>query len=326
MDGDQLLAPFERLLADICPPAEVRAIEAGGEAVPMWRAFEESGFLDSLVPEASGGAGLSLSDIAPLLEALGRHAVPLPVAETMVARVLLTHAGIVGPRGPIVLATASTQPTWPVPLAGSASHALVDRGDELLLVRLSSAAVHPTGVFRGLSAYPCWQDLPPGPTAPPVEGGLRPIAAVLRAAAIAGAADRVLGMTITHAGDRVQFGKPIGRQQAVQQQLAQMVEQVVAARIAARMGCADGLPPKRLSAAIAKQVASTAAVQVAAIAHAVHGAIGISQEHDLPLYTRRLHEWRLADGSESYWAKIVGQARVAEAGMPSVDFLRERIA
>lgn len=92
MDGNELLEPFVRLLADVAPPEAVRAVEAGQGHDMMWQAFEASGFLDALVPEAAGGAGLALSDVAPLLMALGAHAVPVPVAETMVARALLAAA------------------------------------------------------------------------------------------------------------------------------------------------------------------------------------------------------------------------------------------
>jgi alkylation response protein AidB-like acyl-CoA dehydrogenase len=62
--------------------------------------------------------------------------------------------------------------------------------------------------------------------------------------------------------------------------------------------------------------------QVAAIAHALHGAIGITQEFDLQIYTRRLHEWRLADGSEIYWNRVVGRALLARPGQSASDFVR----
>ena len=45
---------------------------------------------------------------------------------------------------------------------------------------------------------------------------------------------------------------------------------------------------------------------MAEAAHAVIGAIGISAEHDLQLYTRRLHAMRLAHGSESHWQRVLG--------------------
>jgi alkylation response protein AidB-like acyl-CoA dehydrogenase len=128
-------------------------------------------------------------------------------------------------------------------------------------------------------------------------------------------------MTVDYAGQRSQFGKPIGRQQAVQQQLAVMAEQAVMARMAARIGCAGGFPPDPAAAATAKLVSSMAANEVGSIAHAVFGAIGLSAELDLHLYTRRLIEWRLADGSEGYWARMLGGERIRGC-LSSLDALR----
>ncbi|MCT2558801.1 acyl-CoA dehydrogenase family protein [Tsuneonella sp. YG55] len=133
---------------------------------------------------------------------------------------------------------------------------------------------------------------------------------VLLAAAISGAADRVLDMTTAYAGERSQFGKPIGRQQAVQQQLALMAEEVVAIRMAVQLA-ADCDWPTAERAALAKAVAAMHAPHVASTAHAVHGAIGISAEHDLQLYTRRLHAWRLEEGGETAWSIALGRALLA---------------
>lgn len=319
MDGNELLEPFVRLLADVAPPEAVRAVEAGQGQGMMWQAFEASGFLDALVPEAAGGAGLALSDVAPLLMALGAHAVPVPVAETMVARALLAAAGTAAPDGPILLVPNAG--ALPVPLAITARWALVEESGSLRMANIEAAT--PTGVAGDLSG---WLRLAEGGTTlrAPSEG-LLPLAAVLRAAAIAGAADRLLSMTVAYANDRVQFGKPIGKQQALQQQLALMAELAVAARLAAQLGCASGLPPALQAAATAKQMASSAAADIAAIAHAVHGAIGISAEYDLQLLTRRLHSWRLADGSESVWATRLG---LMQLGQPAstLDFIRQATA
>jgi alkylation response protein AidB-like acyl-CoA dehydrogenase len=63
-----------------------------------------------------------------------------------------------------------------------------------------------------------------------------------------------------------------------------------------------------MSAAAAKSRASEAAVSVANTGHALHGAIGVTAEYDLQLYTRRLHEWRLAHGSEAWWNLKLGHA------------------
>ena len=67
--------------------------------------------------------------------------------------------------------------------------------------------------------------------------------------------------------------------------------------------------------------ASEAVPQVANTAHALHGAIGVTEEYDLQLYTRRLHEWRMAHGSEAHWNVLIGQ-RVLAADVSIVDFVR----
>jgi len=324
MDSHELLDPFDKLLADVAAPARTREIEAGKPVNELWETLQESGFLDALTPEDAGGVGLSLHDAAPLLQALGRHAVAAPVAETMVARALLGREGIECPDGPIVLAPLHSFRSAVTPLARVATHALVQVDETLVLTPLAAATLVETGVHHSLAGVLSWDSAPAGPPIPAPAVGLRAIAAILRACAIAGAADRLLEMTTAYARDRVQFGKPIGKLQAIQQQLSVMAEQVVAARLASQLGCAGGLPPGLEAAAVAKQVTSIAAVPVAEIAHAVHGAIGISEEYDLQLYTRRLHEWRLADGSESYWAGVLGAARLEAAEQTSVDFIRAK--
>ncbi|ANI79619.1 MULTISPECIES: acyl-CoA dehydrogenase family protein [Sphingobium] len=305
MDMSELIDPFARLIEDICTPAAIREIEQGGDTAAMWKAFLESGFLDALVAEESGGAGLSLSDAASLIALLGRHAVPLPVGDTMVARALLAAAGVEAPEGPIAIATGAGA----APFAAVATHILSGAPDAPVV---TPANVEPTGVPHDGGAYVSGLD----------GKALRPIAAALRALLISGAAERVMEMTVAYANERVQFGKPIGKQQAVQQQLSVLAEQAVAARIAAAIGARAGLRPKLVDAAIAKHGTSLAAGQIAAIAHAVHGAIGISEEYDLQLLTRRLHGWRLADGSEGYWAGVLGELRMAEPAKPTADFIR----
>ncbi|MCP1471758.1 acyl-CoA dehydrogenase [Sphingobium sp. OAS761] len=305
MDMSELIDPFARLIEDVCTPAAIRAIEEGGNTAPMWAAFTDSGFLDALVAEELGGASLSLADVAPLIALLGAHAVPLPVADTMVARAILAGAGLEIPAGPVAIATG----TGPAPFGAVAAHILSGTPQAPVLTDARGQA---TGVHHDVDAYISGLD----------GAVLRPVAAIIRALLISGAAGRVMDMTVAYANERTQFGKPIGKQQAVQQQLSVLAEQAVAARIAAAIGARSGLFPRMLDAAIAKHGASLAAGQVSAIAHAVHGAIGISEEYDLQLLTRRLHGWRLSDGSESYWADVLGGLRIADRHAPTVDFIR----
>jgi acyl-CoA dehydrogenase len=156
---------------------------------------------------------------------------------------------------------------------------------------------------------------------------LRTLQATVMSAQLAGALGAVFERTLAHANERQQFGRAIGKFQAIQHQLSVMAEEVFAARMAAQIGCwADGagdpLVPDRLRVATAKARCSEAALQVASLAHAIHGAIGFTREFDLQLFTRRLHAWRQAAGGESYWQRVLGQALVDDAQGPLLHTLQ----
>ena len=317
---DELLQPFVRMLNEIAAPSVLRGMETGDATDGFWGAIQESGVLDLLVPEDKGGLGLSLADAAPFISALGARGLQLPVAETIIARGLIAASRDELPEGPIALAS-SLGANQICPGALAAEWILADAGNALALFRSKTLSLEPTGVAGALAARVSMNGADAAMTLSRPKDGLRPIAALTRALQIAGAADRLLEMSAAYVNERVQFGKPIGRQQALQQNLAIMAEDAVAARIAAQLGAASGMPPNLAAAAVAKATASSVAPRIAATAHAVHGAIGISAEFDLQLLTRRLHEWRLADGAETYWANLLGGARM-ESASGSVDFIR----
>jgi alkylation response protein AidB-like acyl-CoA dehydrogenase len=140
---------------------------------------------------------------------------------------------------------------------------------------------------------------------------------------MAGAMDRILDMTVRYASERAQFGRPIGKFQAIQQQLSVLAELTSASRMAAELGCTGPEPllPLPLSAAVAKARASEAAETVVKIAHAVHAAMGITAEYDLQIYTRRLIEWRTDYGSAGYWNRRVGDSVLASDASSTLDFM-----
>lgn len=289
-------------------------------APAFWTAVRESGVLDLLIPEDAGGLGFSLAEAAPFISALGARGIQHPVAETIIARGLLGEAGVDAPEGPIALATSLGQ-SQVCPGALAAKWLLMDTGGTLALVCAEHLSREPTGVAGDLLARISSDGLKATCSLPRPVHGLRPVAAVMRALQIAGAADRLLAASAEYANERVQFGKPIGRQQALQQNLAIMAEDAIAVRIAAQLGAASGLPPTLAAAAVAKATASAASPRIAATAHALHGAIGVSAEFDLQLLTRRLYAWRLADGSKGYWCGALGGARMDKA-RSSVEFVR----
>ena len=98
---------IEAILRDQSGPDAIRASETSisGRARPaVWSALEEAGFLELLAPEDDGGAGLTLAALAPIFTAFGRHALPVPAAQSIAARALLRDTGVRAPAGMMTLA------------------------------------------------------------------------------------------------------------------------------------------------------------------------------------------------------------------------------
>lgn len=320
----ELIDAFDKQLATLSTPSVVRTSESGGLDAALWAELEASGFLDALVAEEAGGAGLPMEGLSALFELGGRYLVPAPLAETIAARALLARAGAAAPEGPVLLVTAhgtgGALNARAVPFGRVAKWALVDTGTEVKLLPVEGARGEATGT---LGCNLAWA---PSAKAEAViarpANGLRPLSAALRSCEIAGTLGSTLEMCVAYCGDRRQFGKPIAAFQAVQQQLAVAAEQILVAQMSAAIGCSGGLDVPVELAAISKQGTSAAAATVAAIAHGIHGAIGISAEYDLQLHTRRLYEARMADGSESYWAEKMAASRLESPAATTVDFLK----
>jgi acyl-CoA dehydrogenase len=142
---------------------------------------------------------------------------------------------------------------------------------------------------------------------------LRARFALARAVQLAAALEQVLAWTVQYAGERQQFGRPLGKFQAIQMELAQMAGEVTAvtALTDAAVQALDRGGNVVPAAAAAKVRAGSAVEVVARLAHQVHGAIGFTQEHKLHHLTRRLWSWRDEAGSERHWAQVLGAGLLA---------------
>jgi hypothetical protein len=268
-----------------------------------------------------------------IFAACGRQALPLPLAHTLMLRAALGQAGVAAPRGALAIASASRiTPDGEVvcqgvPFGRVAEWVLAFAPDQAWLLPLAAAERRDSGVHGSLQAHLRWPRRPEAALPLPAPVSWRHVGAVLGAAMMAGALNKVLEMTLVYANQRAQFGKSIGKFQAVQQQLSVLAEQVFAARMAAQIGCVSPNPwPLPLRAAAAKARAGEAAERVVAIAHAVHGAIGITAEYDLQLLTRRLQEWRIDFGAAPYWHAQLGRALLAAPAGTVLDFLLAELA
>jgi acyl-CoA dehydrogenase len=196
--------------------------------------------------------------------------------------------------------------------AGDPWPALEESGFLDLLAEASLEEVFPLALVVGAKAQaPDVLDVMARRLADPVP---RALAATLAAGEMAGALQAVQALTADYALTRKQFGREIGKFQAIQHQIAVMAEEVMAARMAAQaafVGAPSEVSERR--AAAAKIRCNQAAARVSAIAHAVHGAIGVSDEFVLHHHTRRLRALSLAHGGESWWAAQLGDWALSEA-------------
>ncbi|SMH27681.1 acyl-CoA dehydrogenase [Mesorhizobium australicum] len=142
--------------------------------------------------------------------------------------------------------------------------------------------------------------------------------AAARSMQIAGALERMLLITAGYVTERRAFERTISKFQAVQHSVAQLAGEAAVALSAAAsaaealeslLGEGRGFDDAELvlEIASAKIRAASAARKGAAIAHQLHGAIGVTSEHILHRLTLRALAWRDDYGNESEWSLLLGQ-------------------
>lgn len=331
-----------RIFQDLCDPQTVNNAADDSWKDPLWAALEEAGLTAGFVAEEFGGAGIEVSDACEILRVAGRFAVPVPLAETMIAGWLLAQAGIGFPGGR--LSVAPTRETdilsmdasntlqgtaRGVPFAKDANAfaVLAERDGANVIACVDAMACHVAGglslandpkddvVFDSARATDVIE-APQGFDA----DALLMMGALARSCEMAGALETMLDISVTYSQDRVAFERPISKFQAVQHNLARLAGEVAAA-VCAAGSAADALQRAGtfdeevfFEIAAAKIRVGEAAGEGAAIAHQVHGAIGFTMEHILQRYSRRVWSWRDEFGSESTWAVRLGEAMAAKGG------------
>lgn len=341
-EHDLLQATLERLFSEEVTRHVRQSAEAGASPDGLFLALSRNGLLHATASEAAGGAGGTLMEEFAVLRWAGRFAAPGPLAETMLAGRLISAAGRAIPDGALAFGAGQRErplrlyragPNWKLDgdapnVAWDAAAArialLAQTGDGWALAILAPDGIRRTdhaamsGEPRSDLAFRNFSLGAGNVALLPQDWDFRRAereAALQRSALMAGALEAVLAMAVGYANDRIQFGRAIGKFQAVQQMLAQLAGEVAAALAiaehACRTACLD--PGAELPVAAAKARVGEAAGKGAAIAHQTFGAIGFTQEHDLHCYTRRLWTWRDEAGNEAYWQEKLGRA-VLKAG------------
>ncbi|MGM7648753.1 acyl-CoA dehydrogenase family protein [Nocardia sp. JW2] len=141
--------------------------------------------------------------------------------------------------------------------------------------------------------------------------------ALARGLQVCAALDRILDMSVTHASERVQFGRPLAKFQAVQTLVADIAAQASLARAATEAALAAALRTDwqgeelNFLVAVARSCAGHATSVVVRNAHQVHGAMGTTLEHRLHEFTGAALAWRSEFGSVSYWDDKLTTAALA---------------
>ncbi len=236
----QFTASLHDMLADAGVPAATRCWADGDRApgLAVWRALAGLGVTALAVPERDGGLGASFADVVVACAELGHHAVPGPVAESVAAVPVLlaslpgaaaagAFAGVdravpwlAGLAAGELIATAALPPWLPWAVdTDAAGLVLLAEGDVL---RLATPGARHRSVDPGRSLSPVTggQVLARGPGVAGAVARALDAGALACAAQLLGAGRALLEASVRHAGQRVQFGRPVGAFQAVKHRLA----------------------------------------------------------------------------------------------------------
>ena len=329
-DGMSLVAgTCERMFRDCALPQAIALDPESGEwRGALWSALEETGLATAWVPEEAGGAGASVREGFEALRAAGRHAAAAPLADTLVAGLMLARAGLDVPAGKLAVAPVRggdrirlradgilSGRAGRVPFGREAEHVAViaragggdggGRGDgsdggsgggggyRVALVERARC-----GLVEGSSLAGDPLDRLDFEGVAPLAVGGRPVSrdearlfgAASRAALIAGALQAILDLSVDYSRERVAFERPIAKFQAVQQELARLAGEAAAANAAANSAAWALENHDAESDAVLVEVAS-AKVRAGEAAHA--GALIAHQVHGAIGYSREhvLHRY-----------------------------------
>ena len=321
-DGAMLIDTAERLFADLLDDEAMRRARAGEWLADVWAAVEEMGLPLALVPEDSGGFGIAGADALALIRLAGRHALPLPLPETMIANLAFAQAGLPLAEGPAAFLPAEG---GRVPWGRHVTTLAAERPNGAIArvtgMSVEAEALDLAGMPRDTLG---WDDEAAQQGA---RSGvpLQILGGAMRSLQIAGALERVLALTIGHVSERRQFGRELVKFQAIQHELARLAEETAAAGAAADMAAEAILSGGEATLPVAAaRIRSGEAVGTATgIAHQLHGAIGFTQEHRLHWYTTSLWSWRDDYGGQHHWSQLLGGAAIEAGGAGFWNFVTE---
>ncbi|MGW7330272.1 acyl-CoA dehydrogenase family protein [Streptomyces sp. NPDC054840] len=290
-DQKDLRAGVRDLLAGRYGREALRASVDTGVCVDrgLWRELGEAGFFALRLPESDGGVGQGLPEAVLVFEEAGRALLPGPLVATHLA------AGVVpGAAEGRAVVTACDLGAGLVSYLAEADAVLSAPGVP------AGSPVRSTDPLTPLHRVASYADCSP----------YRAEGALLTAALQLGSALRTVELAVRYAGEREQFGQPIGAFQAVKHLCARMLVRAEVARTAVYAAAVTSDPGE---VAAAKLLADEAAVLGARDCLQVHGGMGFTWEADVHLHLKRAwvraEQWRTAgEAEELLAAELLGAA------------------
>lgn len=303
----------QRMLTDMAGVLFER-LGSGAKIDPDWIAIEAVGLPGLLLCADAGGFGGSWEDALIVFRLAGYHGLALPVPEAAIAAAL---SGRNSGRGTI--ASGAQGAVSGECFTGIISGICFGMGADYIVAPCpdggsmvaETASLHLMADTSIAGESRARAQLHNAPVAR-LDGDVFALGALARVAQIAGALDAALARSVNYANERQQFGRALGKFQAVQQNLATFACEAAAANCAA-MGAAQAMSRgnARFEIAAAKLRANRAIGIGTALAHQVHGGIGFTEEYPLHHLTRRLWAWRSEFGNDSRWGEELGAGIIA---------------
>jgi alkylation response protein AidB-like acyl-CoA dehydrogenase len=313
-----------------CPTTRLRELFDAGEGHDsgLWQGLAEMGMAGLIVPEAQGGAGMELLDLALVSEVLGEAALPSPFLGHSLASLGVILRGSAAQQAAILPSLASGEQIatialqegdlgwaprdWTAKLDGDrvsgvktiVPHVqLADRilvglqGGELAWVDAKAEGVAIEAVEGFDRTRPFATVTFTGAPAELLTGGsgdagqLTDAAAVMLAADAFGAATKLIDLDVAYSMSREQFGQPIAQFQAIKHTIARIATDIEPARALwwYAAHALDHLPEDApRSASLAKAHITDRAMHAARESVELHGGYGFTWECEVQMWFKRI--------------------------------------
>lgn len=285
-DESRIADEARRLMTDVLPIARLHRGDAAELTATARQQIAGLGWFGLVLPEESGGAGMSEIEFALFFREAGRQCAPIEVlCQSLAVLIAANHAEVgsallQGNRGVSLL------------VAGSDGHRLLGApGDFALdvdpqsarLISLDNVSTESLSALDPATSLRRISTLHPAASYEITDARIWRYGQLGVAAMLVGIAEAALEQLVEYAKIRETFGKPIGSYQAVRHPCADIATRLEAARCQLWFAAAalkESRPDATGHLDAAKHLANESAAFATDLNIQLHGGIGVTDEHD----------------------------------------------